>query len=238
LAVNPDGSADEFHHRHEPEVAMRSLFVLAFSLTLTIPAHAASHDLTFKGVANGDPVRLTLEGGGGTVNGKFIQAGPDSLRVLVRGGRTLAVPVSSVRTFSFADYTVPSTRKATMLGVGLGAVGGAVLGVVAGQGEGGGGGEGGGQGRGGDRAANRSASVAAAATSPTATTASAEYRAVVGSVAGALVGGVLGSLFGLGLTEAHWTTITPAAGATSWTPAPAATPVFAVRIPWSFPGSR
>lgn len=212
---------------------MRSQLVLALSLALTIPVHAADGGSAFGSVPAGARVRLTLADRPGTVSGSLLPAGADSLRVMpAGGGPALVIPSSSVGSLAYLDAMMPSPRKATLLGIGLGAAGGALIGIVVGQapGEGGGGGEGGGL--------VRDTRLATTAVTPAQAKATNGYRAVLGAVAGGLVGGLLGSLTGLGMTEAHWTSVTPAAGPSSWTPAPAAPAVFAVRIALPFGATR
>lgn len=214
---------------------MRSPLVIALSLALTTAVHAAEGGGAFERVPIGARVRLTLADSPELVNGSLLGIRGDSLRVAPRGGGPeVSVPVASVGSMSYLESVLPSPRKATLLGIGLGVAGGAVIGLVAGQasgeGEGGGGGEGGGS--------VRDARFAAAAVTPAQARATEGYRTVLGGVVGGVVGGLLGSLTGLGMTEAHWTTVSPAAGPTSWRPAPAAPAVFTVRLPLPFTGAR
>ena len=212
---------------------MRPLLAFSFLLALTTAARAASPPSSLPQVPAGVEVRLTLQGQRRAVRGSFVDAGPESLRIRPRRGDVVAMPSSSVSAFSFVSDVQASPRKATLLGIGIGATGGAVFGALVGSGLGSEGGGGGGEGEGGGGAPRLAMSRMAAAASAASTVqgkASADYRAVVGALIGGIAGGVVGSLTGLGMTEERWQSVPMPGQHASWNAGPAAPPVFAVRF--------
>jgi hypothetical protein len=232
MTREPAAAAGAIPNRSFAMTLRPSVAALAVILALPVPSFAMVRP---NQVPQGAEVRLDVRGRHGALRGALVRANPDSVRVRQRSGVVTSVAIADVEGFRYVSDSAPSPRKAALLGIGLGAAGGALLGVLAGQGTGGEGGEGGaGGGEGAEgpgRDAVQSVQATAAATA-TVAKASSDYRAIVGAVIGGIAGGLLGAATGMGQHELRWTDVSVGGGGRLGViPPPAATPVFAIRIP-------
>lgn len=136
----------------------------------------------------GSVIRVSTAERAQPLRGTLVSMRGDSIRLAVGHGRRVAIARAAVTSLEVRAGVRPSTRKATLLGIGGGIVAGAAIGAAAGNVQLGEGEEEG-------RAPNPQQQTSAA------------YRAVVGGVVGGLVGGVVGSLTGLGQSEDAWTPV-------------------------------